>query len=197
MLDGGTPFKTNSRKWFGLNILDILFTKTPKKQHNMVQILQRVDADKEHKVLKIDRDCKCKFSYTWLDKVVEIKLESGHSNTRTNWGRNKSLGRCDYRISLKAYLTKGKLLYKLKSVKPLSKEQAKQKGQNTGECTICPIKFQNFHRGDPHTPLCGRGTPPFHPLPHSAMFCMAALRSTLRIPHFLLGHSHPWCWWLS
>ncbi len=64
MLDGETPFKTNSRKWFGLNILDILFTKTPKKQHNMLHILQKVDADKQHKVCKIDRDCKCKFSYT-------------------------------------------------------------------------------------------------------------------------------------
>ncbi len=52
MLDGETPFNT---KWFGLNILDILFTKTPKKQHNMVQILQRVDADNENKVREIDR----------------------------------------------------------------------------------------------------------------------------------------------
>ncbi len=46
MLDGETPFKTNSRNWFGLNILDILFAKTKtkknKKKHNMVQILQRV-----------------------------------------------------------------------------------------------------------------------------------------------------------
>ncbi len=45
----------------------------------MVQILQRVDANKEQKVCEIDRDCKCKFSYTWLDKVVEIKQESGQS----------------------------------------------------------------------------------------------------------------------
>ncbi len=81
---GETPFKTNSRKWFGLNILDILFTKTPKKQHNMVQILQRVDADKENKVFEIVSDCKCKFSYTWLDKVVEIKQEIGQSITHTN-----------------------------------------------------------------------------------------------------------------
>ncbi len=84
MLDGKTPFKTNPRKWFGLNILDILFAKTKTKQHNMVQILQRVDADKEHKVCEIDRDCKCKFVYTWLDKVVEIKQESGQSTTHTN-----------------------------------------------------------------------------------------------------------------
>ncbi len=42
----------------------------------MVQILQRVDADKEDRVHEIDRDCKCKFSYTWLDKVVKIKQES-------------------------------------------------------------------------------------------------------------------------
>ncbi len=76
---GEIPFKTNSRKWFGLNILDILFAKTPKKQHNIVQILQRVDADKENKVREIDRDCKCKFSYTCLDKVVQIKQESGQS----------------------------------------------------------------------------------------------------------------------
>ncbi len=45
----------------------------------MVQILQRVDGDKEHIVPEIDRDCKCWFSYTWLDKVVEIKQESGQS----------------------------------------------------------------------------------------------------------------------
>ncbi len=77
MLDGVISFKTNSRKWFGLNILDILFAKTSRKQHNIVQILQRVDTDKEHKVCEIDVDCKCKSSYTWLDKVVEIKQESG------------------------------------------------------------------------------------------------------------------------
>ncbi len=47
----------------------------------MAQILQRVDANKEHKVSKIDSDCKCKFSYTWLDNVVEIKQESGQSTT--------------------------------------------------------------------------------------------------------------------
>ncbi len=80
MLDGETPFNTNSRKWFGLNILDILFAKMPKIQHNMVQILQRVNADKENRVREIDRDFKCKFSYTWLDKVVEIKQESGHTH---------------------------------------------------------------------------------------------------------------------
>ncbi len=39
----------------------------------MVQILQTVEAEKEHKVREIDRDCKCKFFYRWLDKVVEIK----------------------------------------------------------------------------------------------------------------------------
>ncbi len=44
--------------------------KNAKKQHNMVQILQKVDADKENKMCEIDKDCKCKFSYTWLDKVV-------------------------------------------------------------------------------------------------------------------------------
>ncbi len=37
-------------------------------------------------------------------------------------------------------------------MKPLSKEQAKQSGQNIGECTICPLKFQTFH-GGPLYPL--------------------------------------------
>ncbi len=44
----------------------------------------RVDADKENKVHAIDRDCKCKFSYTWLNNVVKIKQESGQSTTHTN-----------------------------------------------------------------------------------------------------------------
>ncbi len=43
----------------------------------MVQILQRVGADKENKVHEIDKDCKCKFSYTWLENMVEIKQETG------------------------------------------------------------------------------------------------------------------------
>ncbi len=172
--------------------------KHTQKKHNMVQILQRVDAEKEQKVHEIDREvyASVSFFYTWLDKVVEIKQESGQSTTHTNWGRNKRLGRCDNRISLKAYLTKGKLLYKLKSVKPLSKEQAKQKVQNTGECTICLLKFQNFHGGTPIPSFMGGGPPPSHPLPHSATPHMAVVCFTLGIPHLLLGHSHPWCSWL-
>ncbi len=64
MPDGILHSKQNSRKWFGLNILDILISETPTKQHKMVQILQRLDVNKKHKVHEIDRDCKCKFSYT-------------------------------------------------------------------------------------------------------------------------------------
>ena len=30
---------------------------------------------------EIDKDCKCKFSFTWLDKSVEIKHENGQSTT--------------------------------------------------------------------------------------------------------------------
>ena len=45
----------------------------------MFRTLQTVD--KEHKVREIDKDCKCKFSFTWLDKSVEIKHENGQSTT--------------------------------------------------------------------------------------------------------------------
>jgi hypothetical protein len=48
----------------------------------MVQVLQAVDVDKEHKVREIDKDCKCKFSFKWLDKEVETKLENGQSTTQ-------------------------------------------------------------------------------------------------------------------
>ncbi len=127
-----------------------------------------MDADKEHKVREIGRNCKCKFSYTWLDKVVEIKQESEQSTMR-------KLG--DYIAKTytagQQYLPTGKLLYKLKSVKPLSKEQAKQKGQNTGECTICPLKFQTFHGGPPY-PLVAGGHPlqRFPPLSYASYGCI-------------------------
>jgi len=38
----------------------------------MVHVLQTLDVDKEHKVREIN-DCKCKFSFTWLDKEIKIK----------------------------------------------------------------------------------------------------------------------------
>ena len=49
------------------------------KTNTMISTLQTVD--REHKGREIDKNCKCKFSFTWLDKSVEIKHENGQSTT--------------------------------------------------------------------------------------------------------------------
>ncbi len=59
---------------------------------------------------------------------------------------------------------------------PLSKKQAKQKGQNTGECTIFPLTFQNFHGRTPIPPFVGGGHPP--PALSSTQLCLIWLRYT-------------------
>ena len=49
------------------------------KTNTMISTLQTVD--REHKGREIDKNCKCKFSFTWLDKSVEIKRENGQQRT--------------------------------------------------------------------------------------------------------------------
>ncbi len=133
--------RENGLVWFGLNIL---FTKTQKNKTQHGSDTSKSGCRQGTQSGQIDRDCKCKFSYRRLDKVVEIKQESGQS----------------------------KLLNKLTSVKPLSKEQAKQKGQNKGKCTICHLKFQKVHGGPPYPPSW-EGDTPFHALP--TQLCLVLL----------------------
>ncbi len=72
---------------------------------------------------------------------------------------------------------KRKLLYRLKSVKPLSKEQAKQRDriQENAPFARKISKFQNFHGGG--DPFVGEGHPRPSSLPHSwSLYVCALLR---------------------
>ncbi len=176
MFDGETPFKTIHESGLVRIFWIFCLQKCHKNNTTLLRYFREWMLTRNIKCARLTEIASVSFlTHGWIKwSKISSKVDSQQHTPIEG-----ETGRYDYRISLKVYLTKGKLLYKLKSVKPLSKEHAKQKGQNTGECTICPLKFQNFHVGEPHTPLYGRRTPPptAPPLSYASYGC-AMLRYT-------------------